>query len=206
MPDNSEFKPCPFCGSEAVCDSNDIQIGVIHVVECSNEDCGGRMANGTNFLNIEEAIKAWNARPTHQEAVPISENHVQQLLMDFYIYRSACENSIESAKCIRIWTDNFFKAFSSQKPLAIKWPEKKDTSKHKQYPTRQDMRDELPDYGWNACLEACQKAVAQAGVVEASEKDIGMVIHDLEYTWRDHGDNKWEVMGKAVKRLIEGKQ
>jgi Lar family restriction alleviation protein len=61
-----ELKPCPFCGSEAEASTTDIIVYKIHSVECSNEDCGGRMSKGRDFNSLEEAITAWNHRSQDQ--------------------------------------------------------------------------------------------------------------------------------------------
>lgn len=43
--------------------------------------------------------------------------------------------------------------------MSTQWPEKKDLSTHKLFPTRNDMTNQGMDYGWNACHDAFMKAI-----------------------------------------------
>ena len=52
----SELKPCPFCGGEAILESNKLRYGTIYSAYC--QKCGAEI---TGFSE-HEAVAAWNRR------------------------------------------------------------------------------------------------------------------------------------------------
>ena len=57
----SELKPCPFCGGEAILESNKLRYGTIHSAYC--QKCGAEI---TGFSE-HEAVAAWNRRAQPDE-------------------------------------------------------------------------------------------------------------------------------------------
>ena len=51
-----ELKPCPFCGTEAILDTEDFRYGTTYNVYC--ETCGAEITR----LDEDEVIEAWNRR------------------------------------------------------------------------------------------------------------------------------------------------
>lgn len=75
---DEEFKPCPFCGSEAEFNSYMFPVNpnLVYVL-CSNENCIF-LKEDTPFSSKEEAIKAWNTRAYEaemQEILRVKGNH-----------------------------------------------------------------------------------------------------------------------------------
>lgn len=57
MKDNTELKPCPFCGGEAECClRHENELADTYVVKCM--DCGATSTPASVFKN--RAIKIWN--------------------------------------------------------------------------------------------------------------------------------------------------
>lgn len=63
--DESELKPCPFCGAEATLNYKEAL--ETWIAECSNFSCPASYMIGMDYNTKEEAIGAWNRR-TKDEA------------------------------------------------------------------------------------------------------------------------------------------
>ena len=75
---DTELKPCPFCGGEAICDETepDTSRGGTYHVSCSGDDCAGDIyLPNQSFWSREQAITAWNTRHS-----PVSSEEARQAL------------------------------------------------------------------------------------------------------------------------------
>lgn len=61
------LKPCPFCGGEALMKAvRHVPSGYEYTPMCTVKSCAGRLAK--KWLHKEDAIQAWNRRPTDENA------------------------------------------------------------------------------------------------------------------------------------------
>lgn len=63
----SDLKPCPFCGGEAILESNKLRYGTIYSAYC--QKCGAE----TTGFSEHEAVAAWNRRAQHMPTVDTVE-------------------------------------------------------------------------------------------------------------------------------------
>ena len=81
---NEDLKPCPFCGGEAVCDTVKPNDCNNYVVSClSQEGCAGAIYIPDAYYSEQEAIKAWNTRPSL--SVEEIEEVVKDKMSEFWI-------------------------------------------------------------------------------------------------------------------------
>lgn len=59
----SEYKPCPFCGSEPTVSYVNLDNGATTIhIECDNPKCGVVAFTRLNFLSDDKVVEAWNRR------------------------------------------------------------------------------------------------------------------------------------------------
>lgn len=66
------LNPCPFCGREAILESNKLRYGTIYSAYC--QKCGAEIARFSEY----EAISAWNHR-TQLEGKPLTQDELREM-------------------------------------------------------------------------------------------------------------------------------
>ena len=67
------LNPCPFCGREAILESNKLRYGTIYSAYC--QKCGAEIAR----FSEHEAISAWNRRTGKDINVPTNADRIRSL-------------------------------------------------------------------------------------------------------------------------------
>ena len=72
---NETLKPCPFCGGEAIVETEKIgKEQLLYAVGCSDREC---VSQGRYYTTVESAINAWNTRKPVENVIERLEKEME---------------------------------------------------------------------------------------------------------------------------------
>lgn len=89
----SELKPCPFCGGEAILESNKLRYGTIYSAYC--QKCGAEI---TGFSE-HEAVAAWNRRAQPDDLLT-STRRAQHMATVDTVEVVRCRDCVHFGECL----------------------------------------------------------------------------------------------------------